>query len=123
MLYPEMDSQMLRGEVYLVDFEPTVGHEANKTRPAVIVSNDLANQSAAIHGGVVTVVPITSNTTNVYPFQTLLDADETGLRLDSKTQPEQIRTISVHRLSRRIAQLSHQQISELDEAIRIQLDL
>lgn len=99
MSYPEMDSRMLRGEIYLVDFEPTVGHEANRTRPAVIVSNDLANQSAAIHGGVVTVVP------------------------DSKTQPEQIRAVSVHRLSRRIPQLSHQQISGLDGALRIQLDL
>ena len=53
---------MLRGEIRLVDFEPAAGQEANKTRPAVIVSNDTANQGAAIHGGMITAVPPVSYT-------------------------------------------------------------
>ncbi len=64
---------MLRGEIRLTDLEPVRGSEANKRRPAVIVSNDRANASAARHGrGVITIVPVTSNVTRVLPFQTLL---------------------------------------------------
>ncbi len=114
---------MLRGEVRLVDFDPAVGHEANKTRPAIIVSNDTANQSAAIRGGLVTVVPLTSNTSKVFPFQTLVDGKEAGLRMDSKSQPELMRSVSVHRVGKRVGKLSFQQTLELDEAIRLHLDL
>ena len=64
---------MLRGEVRFVDLDPTRGAEAAHARPAVIVSNDDANLTAARLGqGVVTVVPVTSNTERVYPFQVLL---------------------------------------------------
>lgn len=114
---------MLRGEIRLVDFEPAVGQEANKTRPAVIVSNDTANQGAAIHGGMITAVPLTSNTSRVFPFQTYVDSQESGLRIDSKTQPELMRSVSVMRVGRRVGRLSPRQMMELDEAIRIHLDL
>ena len=74
---------MLRGEIRLVDLEPVRGAEADKRRPAVIVSNDNANSTAARLGrGVVTVVPVTSNITRVFPFQVLLSAAETGIRVD-----------------------------------------
>ena len=114
---------MLRGEIRLIDFEPAVGQEANKTRPTVIVSNDTANQSAAIHGGMITAVPLTSNTSRVFPFQTYVDSDESGLRIDSKTQPELMRSVSVMRVGRRMGRLSPRQMMELDDAIRIHLDL
>ena len=75
---------MLRGEIRLVDLEPARAGEADKRRPAVIVSNDRANAVAArLERGVVTVVPVTSNTARVFPFQVLLTADEVGIRLDS----------------------------------------
>ena len=62
---------MRRGEIRLVDLEPVRGAEADKQRPAIIVSNDRANATAARLGrGVVTVVPITSNISRVFPFQT-----------------------------------------------------
>ena len=81
---------MRRGDVYWVDLEPARGSEANKTRPAVIVSNDAANRAARRTGrGVVTVVPITSNVGRVYPFQVLLRAADCGLTADSKAQAEQ----------------------------------
>jgi len=83
---------MLRGEIRLVDLEPTRGSEADKRRPAVIVSNDRANATATLLGrGVVTVVPVTSGTGRIFPFQTLLPAEDTGLRVDSKAQAEQVR--------------------------------
>ena len=67
---------MLRGEIRLVDLDPARPAEANKRRPAVIVSNDRANATAARLGrGVVTVVTITSNVSRVYPFQVALPAD------------------------------------------------
>lgn len=78
---------MRRGQIHLIDFEPTQGSEANKRRPAVIVSNDRANASAQRLGrGVVTVVPLTSSVRTVYPFQVLLRSASTGLRVDSKAQ-------------------------------------
>lgn len=78
---------MLRGEIRLVDLEPVIGAEANKRRPAVIVSSDGANATAARLGrGVVTVVPVTSNVARVYPFQVLLRAVTTGLQMDSKAK-------------------------------------
>src|SRR4051812_17607919 len=87
---PQMGLPMLRGEIRLTDLDPARLSEANKRRPAVIVSNDRANASAAKRGrGVVTIVPVTSNVARVYPFQVLLNAQETGLRVDSKAQGEQ----------------------------------
>ena len=81
--------------------------EANRRRPAVIVSNDNANATAARLGrGVVTVVPVTSNTTRVFPFQVLLPAAETGIHVDSKAQAEQVRSVSVEWLGRVIGRLS-----------------
>src|SRR5438093_7144999 len=63
---------VLRGEIRLVDLEPTQGSEANKRRPAVVVSNDRANAAVERHArGVVTVVPVTSSVERVFPFQTL----------------------------------------------------
>ena len=74
---------MRRGEIRLVDLAPARGAEADKQRPAVIVSNDGANGTAQRLGrGVVTVVPVTFNLTRVHPFQVLLPAGETGLALD-----------------------------------------
>jgi mRNA-degrading endonuclease toxin of MazEF toxin-antitoxin module len=68
-------------------------------RPAVLVSNDRANATAArLRRGVVTVVPITSNVTRVFPFQALLTTDETGQRVDCTSQCEQIRSVPVRRL-------------------------
>ena len=61
---------MRRGDIYLVDYEPTRGGEVNTARPSVIVSNDAANRSVERHGrGVITVVPLTSKTTRVLTFQ------------------------------------------------------
>jgi mRNA interferase MazF len=113
-----------RGDIYLVSLEPVRGSESNKTRPAVIVSNDAANRTADRTGrGVVTVVPVTSNVSRVYPFQAVLPAGETGLAADSKAQAEQVRSVSVERLGRRVGQLSSGTLDKLDNALRTHLAL
>lgn len=115
---------MLRGEIRLVDLEPARAGEADKRRPAVIVSNDRANAVAArLERGVVTVVPVTSNTARVFPFQVLLTADEVGIRLDSKAQAEQVRAVSVDRIGPVIGRLPARLVAQLDEALRLHLQL
>ncbi|MHB1444225.1 MAG: type II toxin-antitoxin system PemK/MazF family toxin [Acidimicrobiales bacterium] len=115
---------MRRGEIRFVDLDPIRGAEANKRRPAVIVSNDGANTTAARLGhGVVTVVPVTRNTARVYPFQVLLLAADTGLERDSKAQAEQIRAVAIERLGARIGVVPPAVMADLDEALRLHLTL
>lgn len=115
---------MRRGEIRLVDLDPVRGSEVAKRRPAVIVSNDRANATASRLGrGVVTVVPVTSNIARVYAFQVLIQADVTGLDVDSKAQAEQVRSVSVDRLGRSLGQLSPTNMAALDDALRLHLDL
>jgi mRNA interferase MazF len=115
---------MLRGEVRLVDLDPTRGSEASKRRPAIIVSNDRANAAAArLGGGVVTIVPVTSTTTRVFAFQTLLPAEDTGLRVDSKAQAEQIRSVAAERVGPVLGQVPAPIMARLDDALRLHLDL
>ena len=115
---------MLRGEIGLVDLGPVRGSEAGKRRPAVVVSNDRANATAARLGrGVVTVVPVTSNVARVFPFQTLLPADRTGLSADSKAQAEQIRSVAVERVGPVLGRVPLDLMSELDGALRVHLQL
>ncbi|MCI4675486.1 type II toxin-antitoxin system PemK/MazF family toxin [Candidatus Mycolicibacterium alkanivorans] len=115
---------MLRGEVWQVDLDPARGSEANKQRPAVVVSNDRANATATKLGrGVITVVPVTRNTARVFPFQVLLLSDPSGLSVESKAQAEQVRSITVQRLVRRIGRVSPTELAAIDEALRLHLDL
>lgn len=108
----------------MVDLDPVRGSEANKRRPAVIVSNDGANSAAARLGrGVVTVVPVTSNVTKIYPFQVLLPARDCGLPRDSKAQAEQVRSIAVERIGRRVGFLPPGLLAELEDALRLHLGL
>ena len=71
----QMGWPMKRGEIYYADLSPTVGAEINKRRPVLLVSNDANNRAA----GTVTVLPITSNVTKLYPFEVSLDPRESGL--------------------------------------------
>ncbi len=115
---------MRRGEIHLVDLDPATGAEANKRRPAVIVTNDGANLTAQRLGrGVVTVVPVTSNIERVYPFQVLLPASDTGLDHDSKAQAEQVRSIDTGRIGQRVGVLTGELLLSLDEALRLHLAL
>src|SRR4051812_14866137 len=107
---------MRRGDIHSVDLDPTRGSEANKRRPAVIVSIDVANAAAGRLGhGVITVVPLTSNVERIYPFQVLLPASQTGLERDSKAQAEQIRSIAVERVGDRLGVVPNAMMLDIDE--------
>lgn len=113
-----------RGQIVLVSLDPSVGSEADKTRPAVVVSNNTANgQAMRSPRATVTVVPLTSNTARVLPFQVLLPGRATGTGQDSKAQAEQVRTIAVSRIVRPVGWVPAELMGELDEALRLHLSL
>lgn len=113
-----------RGDIHWVDLDPSLGSESSKRRPAIVVSNDVANLTASRLGrGVVTVVPITSNVDRIYPFQVALPGSGLGLDHRSKAQAEQIRSIDVRRLGERIGIVPGSLMERLDEALRLHLGL
>lgn len=115
---------MRRGDICVIDLDPVRGSEASKSRPGVIVSNDGANGTATRLGrGVLTVVPVTSNVEHIFAFQVLLPADATGLAVDSKAQAEQVRSVDVARVQRRLGSVPAELMHELDDALRLHLAL
>lgn len=115
---------MRHGEIRLVDLDPARGAESGKRRPAVIVSNDGANSTATHLGrGVVTVVPVTSNVTRLYPFQVLLPSPCTGLERDSKAQAEQVRSVAVQRIGKTVGIVPPPLMMQINEALRLHLAL
>jgi mRNA interferase MazF len=115
---------MLRGEIRLIDLEPARGSEANKRRPGVIVSNDRANATATRLGrGVVTIIPVTTSVSRIFPFQMLLPADATGLPVNSKAQAEQIRSVAVERVGPLVGRVPADVMAEVDDALRLHLQL
>jgi len=115
---------MHRGDIRLVDLDPVRGSEASKRRPAVLVSNDGANSTAARLGrGVVTVVPVTSNVQRVYPFQVLLPSADCGLEQNSKAQAEQVRSIAIERVGNLAGKVPPALMADIDAALRLHLAL
>jgi mRNA interferase MazF len=110
-------SRILKGEIYLADLNPTVGSEIAKTRPVMIVSNNINNQYAAT----VTVVPITSTTEKIYPFEVFLPKGEGNLTNNSKAN--QIRTIDKLRLKRQLGKINEETLKEIEQAILIHLEI
>lgn len=108
-----------RGEIYLVCLDPIIGSEINKTRPALIISNDINNQAAKT----VTVIPITSNIEKVYPFETLLSSQESGLPKNSKVKCNQIRTVDKKRLVKSIGKVSIEKIKEVEDSLLIHIGM
>lgn len=110
-----------RGQVFWVALDPVEGSEIKKTRPAVVVSNNINNT----HSHVVTVLPITSKTGDrVYPFEVAVEAGIAGLRDGGKIKANQIRTVDKHRLKgRSLGTLDQNHMSSVDEAMKIHLGL
>jgi mRNA interferase MazF len=109
-----------RGEVYLVRFDPTIGAEIKKTRPALVIQNDIGNREAAT----TIVTAITSKFgPDLYPIEVLIQAPEGGLETDSVVRLDQIRSIDKARLVTRLGRLKPTTMQLVDMAIRISLGL
>ncbi|HEY7117248.1 MAG TPA: type II toxin-antitoxin system PemK/MazF family toxin [Tepidisphaeraceae bacterium] len=108
-----------RGEVWRVDFEPVRGHEQGRTRPALVISNSILNQSPA---GMVTVVPITTRERKLRSYLRLNPRDG-GLPQTSFVICDQIRTIAKERLGRRYGVLPRAAQAEVEERLKFLLDL
>jgi len=106
---------MMRGEVWWVEFDPAVGTEIRKTRPAVIVSNNAANR----HLGRVVVVPTTSSTGRVYRSEALVTVGGQ----QSKAMADQITTTDKARLKSQLGSLSSKEMKAIEEAIKVHLAL
>ena len=108
-----------RGEVYLVNFDPTVGAEAKKTRPALVVSNDINN----FHSPIVSISPITSNVTRVYSFEIEVPPGTGGLKVRSKIMINQTRAVDKIRLIKKLGQLPAGLMEEANQALKLHYDL
>ena len=106
---------MKRGEVWWVDFEPALGSEVRKTRPAVIVSNDASNGAMSR----VQVIPVTSNTSKLYVFESRIEVKGA----QGKAMADQIMTADKQRLKKRIGKVSPSEMLGIERAIKIQLGM
>ena len=109
-----------RGEIYLVCFDPTVGHEIRKRRPAVIIQNDVSNRYSPI-----TIVAAISSQFSEPPFprEVVIEPEESGLRKRSAVITNQIRSVDRQRLVARLGQLSPSSLRRVDEALKFSLGL
>lgn len=114
-----MNEILRRGDIVLIDFDPTRANEVNKRRPAVIITNNLAN----LHGSSIVVVPLSSNIQNVYPFQLLINLERSSLDFDSKAQVELLRSVSISRVIKQIGHLPEDLMTELDNLLKLHLGL
>ena len=110
-----------RGEIYLCAFDPTVGHEIKKTRPALIIQNDVGNRYSPL----TIVAAVTSSISPVtYPVEVAIDPTPTnGLEVRSSIRLDQIRTVDRQRLVRCLGVVDSPTMAKVDEAIKISLGL
>lgn len=109
-----------RGEIYLVNFDPTIGAEIRKTRPAIVLQNDIANR----HSPITIVAAVTSQfDAPLYPTEVLIRAPEGGVSVDSVALLNQIRSIDKQRLVKRLGIVKPETMALVERAIQISLGM
>jgi mRNA interferase MazF len=108
-----------RGEVFLVNFDPTIGAEAQKTRPAVVVSNDLNN----LHSPIISIAPISSSVSRIFSFEVEIPAGVGGLRVRSKIMINQTRAVDKIRLIKKLGHLPIDLLVKIDRALKLHYEL
>ncbi|MBV6465973.1 MAG: MazF family transcriptional regulator [Candidatus Brocadia sp.] len=108
---------MKRGDIYLVDFEPSVGAEIKKQRPALIISCNEANK----HLKTVMAIPFSSKVERVFPFEVFVKKNDSRLDYDSKLKIPQMRAVDKSRLKRYIGTLGNDILEQVEDAIKIHL--
>jgi mRNA interferase MazF len=109
----------LRGDIWLIDLNPTRGHEQAGKRPGLVVSVDLFNQGPA---GLVVVIPITTKEKGI-PFHVEIKPPEGGLTKRSFVKCEDLRSVSKERLVQRMGRVARNTLGAVDDRLRILLDL
>jgi mRNA interferase MazF len=108
-----------KGDIHLVNFDPTIGAEVKKIRPAVIVSNDINNTNSPI----ISIAPITSNVSKVYSFEVEIPAGTGGMKTKSKVMVNQTRAIDKARLIKLMGKLTGQYLDKINRALKLHYDL
>ncbi|TLY32759.1 MAG: type II toxin-antitoxin system PemK/MazF family toxin [Ignavibacteria bacterium] len=109
-----------RGEIYVVNLDPTIGAEIKKTRPGLIIQNDISNRSSPL----TIVAAITSKfALPPYPTEVVIEAPEGGLKDDSVVLTNQIRTVDMQRLTRRLGRVTPETLHDVDQALLVSLGL
>ncbi len=110
----------LRGELYLVNFDPTIGSEIQKTRPALIIQNDIANR----HSPVTIVAALSGQVDEMrYPTEVLLEQGEGGIEKRSVVLLNQVRTIDKRRLIKKLGTLKSETMNEVDRALAMSVGI
>lgn len=109
-----------RGDIWLVNLDPTIGHEIKKSRPSVIIQNDIGNKYSTI----TIIAPITSqDIEKIYPIEVLVERRSSGLDKDSKVLLNQIRAVDKRRLIKKLGKVDYETSVRVDEALKISLGL
>jgi len=109
-----------RGEIYLTALDPSIGHEIRKTRPALIIQNDVSNRYSLT----TIVAAITSKvSTPPYPNEAILQPESSGLQVLSTVRLDQLRTVDRRRLLKRLGSIDAATMREVDQAIKASLGL
>lgn len=113
------DLDIRRGDVVIVRLDPAEGHEMEKTRPAVVVQNDVGNRNSST-----TIVAPATGTHGGYPFEVLVEASDAALERDTSIRLDQIRVVSVERrIHSVVGSLDEATMREVDEALQLSLGL
>jgi len=113
------DSEIRRGDIVIVRLDPAEGHEMKKTRPAVVVQNDVGNNNAST-----TIVAPATGTYRGYPFEVLVEAADSPFEKDSSIRLDQIRVVSIEkRIHSVLGSLNTETMEAVDEALKLSLGL